>query len=296
MAEIRWSCGESERTDPLVGDGPFGLGRNADNVFVLADTEASRHHARIVANDNGWAVEDLSSSNGTWVNGRRVAHACLHDGDRIRLGGTELVFQDVPAIPPVAGVAIAGGAAVPDCNASQGTSYHLMRGAERFGPFTWAELTSFAANDQIAPDDMVWGPGFERWMAASSVHGLLPAEPSPAASPLSIPCSRGGLSFAKALLVVLPIAVLVGVLLGFLAQQLTSSGGGGDGGDRWQTAVLGLDDAGWQGYPDLEIERRKIIDNLRGFQSALRTGNIDEAVSFIAEERQGAYGLSLIHI
>jgi len=290
MTEIRWLVGESERTEPLEGDGPLGLGRGADNLFVLDDPGVSRHHARIVASDRGWAIEDLGSSNGTWVNGQRVARAFLRNGDCIRLGGVELVFRDDPAPPPLPGVAVAGaGSAVPDADESEGTSYYLARGGERLGPYTWTELTGFAANGQVAAADVLWGPGLERWTAAHAIPGLLPAAAGLAVGPPPVPRSRGDRSMAKVLLVVLPVAVL-GLLLGFLALQLTGSGGGGDGGNGWEASVLGLDDADWQSYPDLEVERRKIDEKLRGFQNALRAGDVAQAVSFIAEERQGAYG------
>jgi len=290
MAEIRWSCAGSERSEQLAGTEPLGLGRGVDNRFVLADQGVSLRHARIVASDRGWMIEDLGSSNGTWVNGQRVARAFLRNGDRIRLGGVELVFRDDPAPPPLPGVAVAGTApAAADTEESEGTSYYLARGGERLGPYSWAELTGFAANGQVAPDDVLWGPGLERWTAANTIPGLLPAAAGLAVGPPPVPRSRADRSLAKVLLVVLPVAVL-GLLLGFLALQLTGSGGGGDGSDGWETSVLGLDDADWQSYPDLEVEQRKIDDNLRAFQNALRAGDVDEAVSFIAEERQGAYG------
>ncbi len=289
MAEIRWLGGESVQAEPLGGDGPHGFGRDVDNSFVLADSGVSRHHARIVASGSGWAIEDLGSSNGTWVNGQRVAHASLRDGDRIRLGGVELAFHDASAPPPLPGAAIAcASAAVPKVDDGQGASYYLTRGGERLGPYNWADLTSFATNGLIARDDMLWGPGFEQWTAVAAVPSLLPGPPTPSVTPPPVPQAGGGRSMAKVLLVVLPVAVL-GLLLGFLALQLGGPGDGGDG-DDWQTAVLGLDDGEWQSFPDLEVERRKIDEKLRGFQSALRSGDVDEAVSFIAEDRQGAYG------
>lgn len=288
MAELQWAGGESERAEPLGGDGPLGLGRDADNLIVLADSGVSRHHARIVKSGSEWAIEDLGSSNGTWVNGQRVARASLSDGDRIKLGGVELVFRDAPAPPPLPGASVTGtGAAVPDSGESEGPSYYLSRGGGRLGPYTWVELTSFAANGQVAPDDMLWGPGFEQWTAAHAVPGLLPAPPSATVRPPAVPPPRDGRSTAKVLLVALPIAVLV-LSLGLVALQLTGPGGG-DGGDGWEDAVLGLDDADWQSYPDLEVEKRKIEDNLSAFQKALRAGDVDEAVSWIAEERQGPY-------
>ena len=52
---------------------PFLLGRQPDNNLVLRDNRASRQHARIVAENGSYVIEDLSSRHGTWVNGERIA-------------------------------------------------------------------------------------------------------------------------------------------------------------------------------------------------------------------------------
>ena len=50
----------------------------------------SRVHCRLSAADAGLAVEDLQSTNGTYVNGERVGQSRMRDGDRLRLGRLEL--------------------------------------------------------------------------------------------------------------------------------------------------------------------------------------------------------------
>jgi hypothetical protein len=75
------------RTIPLTG--PVVLGRGVEADVQLPDTGVSRRHAQI----DGARVEDLGSTNGTRVNGHRVQAADLQDGDRITLGGTEVVFR-----------------------------------------------------------------------------------------------------------------------------------------------------------------------------------------------------------
>lgn len=65
---------------------PFIIGRLGDNDLVLRDGRASRHHARIVAEGNSYAVEDLKSSYGVYVNGDKVERATLRHGDRIEFG------------------------------------------------------------------------------------------------------------------------------------------------------------------------------------------------------------------
>lgn len=62
------------------------LGRTRDNELVLNDPAVSSHHCEFVAEEPGLVVYDLQSSNGTYVNGRRVERSPVFDGDAIRVG------------------------------------------------------------------------------------------------------------------------------------------------------------------------------------------------------------------
>ena len=65
------------------------LGRSADADVLLDDPYASEFHMRLVAQENGLVLHDLGSTNGTYVNGRRVtAPATLRRGDNIQVGKT----------------------------------------------------------------------------------------------------------------------------------------------------------------------------------------------------------------
>jgi pSer/pThr/pTyr-binding forkhead associated (FHA) protein len=67
------------------------VGRGAECELRLDDTYVSQEHARIFAKDGSWYVEDLGSTNGTFVNEQRLAApAMLTSGDRIRVGTTVL--------------------------------------------------------------------------------------------------------------------------------------------------------------------------------------------------------------
>lgn len=77
------------------------IGRSAGNELVLADAEVSRRHARVLRRADGYAVEDIGSTNGTFVNGQRISHlTLLQDGDTIDLGDTvRLRFVSSPVAP-----------------------------------------------------------------------------------------------------------------------------------------------------------------------------------------------------
>ncbi|HMA37933.1 MAG TPA: DUF3662 and FHA domain-containing protein [Chloroflexia bacterium] len=91
-AAVRLLAGEQAGSViPLTG-ALIGLGRELDNDIVVEDSRVSRHHARIVFQHHRYAVSDLDSTNGTFVNGQRVATCVLAANDRISLGGFELQF------------------------------------------------------------------------------------------------------------------------------------------------------------------------------------------------------------
>ena len=70
----------------------IGRARGAD--FVLDIPLVSRVHCRLTADDDGIDVEDLKSTNGTFVNGTRLSpRARLRPGDRLRVGRMEMVVD-----------------------------------------------------------------------------------------------------------------------------------------------------------------------------------------------------------
>lgn len=81
-----------ETTYPLVGP-DVALGRGLENTIVLEDQRVSRSHARLILTSGHWTVRDEGSTNGTFVNGRMVTQHALKNGDRLSLGGLELIFH-----------------------------------------------------------------------------------------------------------------------------------------------------------------------------------------------------------
>ena len=83
-------------TQSFVVDGrPLTIGRGPDNGLVVQDGRASRHHARIYGRQGALLLADLGSTNGSWVNDRRVQEIALGEGDQIRIGDTLLIVESV---------------------------------------------------------------------------------------------------------------------------------------------------------------------------------------------------------
>jgi Nif-specific regulatory protein len=105
----------------IVSDGPgrqrevelankLLIGRGSDVDVKLAGLDVSLRHAKISRGRDGYIIADLQSQHGTFVDGKRVARAVLHDGARIDIGGRQIIFMDsdesaVSPDPPTARVA-----------------------------------------------------------------------------------------------------------------------------------------------------------------------------------------------
>ena len=82
----------SSRRWLLDGD-RMTIGRDPSSGIYVEDASLSRHHADLVRNGRSWSVIDARSTNGTFVNGRRVSEALLQAHDVLRLGQVELVVR-----------------------------------------------------------------------------------------------------------------------------------------------------------------------------------------------------------
>jgi pSer/pThr/pTyr-binding forkhead associated (FHA) protein len=77
-----------------LGSAPILLGRSPACTVVLEDDYASNRHARIYPDRGGWWLEDLGSTNGTFVDGNRIEEPVeLVPGRQVRIGQTVLELQ-----------------------------------------------------------------------------------------------------------------------------------------------------------------------------------------------------------
>jgi FHA domain/zinc-ribbon domain len=97
MLLIRSGGGREGERVPLEAD-LLTIGRNPENHLFLDDVTVSRHHARVVRDATGFALEDLNSLNGTYVNRRRVERHHLSDADELQIGKFKLSFFE-PLLP-----------------------------------------------------------------------------------------------------------------------------------------------------------------------------------------------------
>jgi hypothetical protein len=77
-----------------LAGGVVMIGRGADCQLILDDDYVSTRHARVVSTPNGIYVEDLGSTNGTYVNGQRItAPTTITFADTVRIGKTILKLE-----------------------------------------------------------------------------------------------------------------------------------------------------------------------------------------------------------
>jgi len=71
------------------------IGRGTENDIHLTDTTVSQHHARFVVSPESLIIEDMGSTNGTYVNGQRIKKQQLKYGDQVMIGQHKLSFANL---------------------------------------------------------------------------------------------------------------------------------------------------------------------------------------------------------
>ncbi len=76
------------------------IGRLPDNAVIIDNPAVSGHHARVYLDGNQAILEDLHSTNGTFINGRPITRQILQHGDEVLVGKHQLVFDRSSAAEP----------------------------------------------------------------------------------------------------------------------------------------------------------------------------------------------------
>lgn len=97
MAKITINKENFKIDERELEQGSLSVGRNKDNALHIDDPAVSNHHAQIVTVFDSSYVEDLGSTNGTFVNGKKVKSHTLHNGDVLTIGHYQILFQNEPA-------------------------------------------------------------------------------------------------------------------------------------------------------------------------------------------------------
>ena len=91
------TAGPLRGTSLTLGSTPILIGRAPECTLVLDDDYASNRHARVFQREDEWMVEDLGSTNGTLVSGRRIEGAVpFRPGAQVRIGRTEIELRRGP--------------------------------------------------------------------------------------------------------------------------------------------------------------------------------------------------------
>ena len=89
----------SIKTPPLpkqqISKSEIKIGRHSDNDIVIDNIKVSRYHARLIKENDNWFIEDLGSSNGTYVNGKKIKKISVSDKDSVLIGGIPLKLEDL---------------------------------------------------------------------------------------------------------------------------------------------------------------------------------------------------------
>jgi hypothetical protein len=95
VAQLTIGDGQPEARTVSLTEAEYLVGRHRDNNIQITDLGISGFHARLFRSGDGYAIEDLKSRNGIWINGTRVFHATLRTGDVLRLGATDVRYEIV---------------------------------------------------------------------------------------------------------------------------------------------------------------------------------------------------------
>ena len=94
MAKLVWQPPGQEPMAFAIRQERVAVGRDAGNDVRLPEPAVSSRHAVIITRMNVSTVHDLNSSNGTWINGKRIESQSLQHGDVVQFGRLSMTYID----------------------------------------------------------------------------------------------------------------------------------------------------------------------------------------------------------
>ena len=95
FTKIEVHCKGEKLSEHFFGSGRIIVGRSPDNEIYITSKFVSRHHAQITIDPSGDTIEDLNSTNGIFVDDKRVKRHDIQDGDIVNIGVHQLIFTDL---------------------------------------------------------------------------------------------------------------------------------------------------------------------------------------------------------
>lgn len=166
MASLYVIRGRDNGQHFLLRGSTITIGRDTANQIQVHDTEVSRQHARIeVTDDKALRLIDLGSSNGTFINSRKVESQILRSGDRVQVGRTLMIFTGgpEPLTPPANDIVNIVGKAQPlelsHIRSSMHTPHEQGSLSSASGSVSGiAETLNVANNEAMTPLDSIAEP------------------------------------------------------------------------------------------------------------------------------------------
>jgi len=97
--EIIGSGGKSKVIE--LGQRELAIGRSPECPIQLRRTMVSRRHAQVTFRNEEYHLEDLGSTNGTYVNGIKIVKCILRNNDQIDIGGVKMLFTEEKALQKI---------------------------------------------------------------------------------------------------------------------------------------------------------------------------------------------------
>ncbi len=146
---LEYPKGLLQKTE-FVLEGETTVGRSRRNDISIEDPGISRRHARLTTRGGEWFLWDLSSSNGTFVNGQKIDICPLHHGDTIRIGEAQLRFLEMEGGEDASSVAAT--LETPPCQRTVTVSFRRLETGDLHDNDDWGDVGPLFGSFYVGDD------------------------------------------------------------------------------------------------------------------------------------------------